>query len=209
MRGTRYVIVDVFCDEKFKGNQLAVFLDAGSLDGAEMQALAREMNFSESTFILDSKPNDKGWPVRIFTPQAEVPFAGHPTLGFVGDTGGVVRGSWVARVNGSEIPQTRFRDAATNLDQYYRQLFGTNYDQIRPQLGIRQQALQTVIEKELILQDASRLGMECTPAEIAERIRTIFQDSSGVFVGKQRKWHHQQGKSSDPRNRKRIGRLHC
>jgi len=81
MRGTRYVIVDVFCDEKFKGNQLAVFLDAGSLDGAEMQALAREMNFSESTFILDSKPNDEGWPVRIFTPRAEIPFAGHPTLG--------------------------------------------------------------------------------------------------------------------------------
>lgn len=81
MQGTRYLIVDVFCEQKFKGNQLAVFLDAGSLDGARMQSLAREMNFSESTFILDSKPNDKGWPVRIFTPQAEVPFAGHPTLG--------------------------------------------------------------------------------------------------------------------------------
>ena len=81
MRGTRFWIVDVFCEEKFKGNQLAVFLDASSLGAAEMQSLAREMNFSESTFILDSKANDKGWPVRIFTPQAEVPFAGHPTLG--------------------------------------------------------------------------------------------------------------------------------
>lgn len=81
MRGMRYLIVDVFCEEKFKGNPLAVFLDAGALDGATMQALAREMNFSESTFILDSKPNERGWPVRIFTPQAEVPFAGHPTLG--------------------------------------------------------------------------------------------------------------------------------
>jgi trans-2,3-dihydro-3-hydroxyanthranilate isomerase len=81
MQGTRYVIVDVFCEEKFKGNQLAVFLDAGALDGSTMQALAREMNFSESSFILDSKPNERGWPVRIFTPQAEVPFAGHPTLG--------------------------------------------------------------------------------------------------------------------------------
>ncbi len=81
MRGTRYLIVDVFGDEKFKGNQLAVFLDAGALDEAEMQSLAREMNFPESTFILDSKPNDTGWPVRIFTPRVEVPFAGHPTLG--------------------------------------------------------------------------------------------------------------------------------
>jgi len=81
MQGTRYMIVDVFCERKFKGNQLAVFLDAGSLRTDGMQALAREMNFSESTFILDSKPNDRGWPVRIFTPRTEVPFAGHPTLG--------------------------------------------------------------------------------------------------------------------------------
>jgi trans-2,3-dihydro-3-hydroxyanthranilate isomerase len=81
MQGMRYLIVDVFCEQKFKGNQLAVFLDAGSLDGAAMQSLAREMNFSESTFILDSKTNEKGWPVRIFTPRAEIPFAGHPTLG--------------------------------------------------------------------------------------------------------------------------------
>ncbi len=81
MQGTRYLIVDVFCEEKFKGNQLAVFLDAGSLDAAVMQSLAREMNFPESTFVLDSKANEKGWPVRIFTPRVEVPFAGHPTLG--------------------------------------------------------------------------------------------------------------------------------
>ncbi len=81
MRGTRYLIVDVFSEEKFRGNQLAVFLEAGALGETEMQSLAREMNFPESTFILDSKPNETGWPVRIFTPQVEVPFAGHPTLG--------------------------------------------------------------------------------------------------------------------------------
>ena len=81
MQGTRYLIVDVFCEEKFKGNQLAVFLDAGSLEEATMQSLAREMNFAESTFILDTRANERGWPVRIFTPQAEIPFAGHPTLG--------------------------------------------------------------------------------------------------------------------------------
>ena len=81
MRGTGYLIVDVFCEERFRGNQLAVFLDAGALDGATMQSLAREMNFSESTFVLDDRPNSTGWPVRIFTPRAEIPFAGHPTLG--------------------------------------------------------------------------------------------------------------------------------
>jgi len=81
MQGTKFEIVDVFGERKFRGNQLAVFLNAGGLDGATMQQLAREMNFSESTFVLAEQPGEKGWPVRIFTPQAEVPFAGHPTLG--------------------------------------------------------------------------------------------------------------------------------
>jgi trans-2,3-dihydro-3-hydroxyanthranilate isomerase len=81
MQGTRYLIVDVFGENRFTGNQLAVFLDAGALDSATMQSLAREMNFAESAFVLDTRANDIGWPVRIFTPQAEVPFAGHPTLG--------------------------------------------------------------------------------------------------------------------------------
>lgn len=81
MQGTNFLIVDVFGERKFRGNQLAVFLNAGGLDGATMQQLAREMNFSESTFVLADHPGEKGWPVRIFTPNAEVPFAGHPTLG--------------------------------------------------------------------------------------------------------------------------------
>jgi trans-2,3-dihydro-3-hydroxyanthranilate isomerase len=75
------VICDVFARQRFEGNQLAVFPDAAGLSDEEMQALAREMHFSETTFILDDKPGDSGWPVRIFTPAREVPFAGHPTLG--------------------------------------------------------------------------------------------------------------------------------
>jgi trans-2,3-dihydro-3-hydroxyanthranilate isomerase len=76
----RYVIADVFTDRPFAGNQLAVFTDARALDTATMQALAREMNFSESTFVL---PPEQGGHarIRIFTPVREIPFAGHPTLG--------------------------------------------------------------------------------------------------------------------------------
>lgn len=76
----RYVLVDVFTDRPFAGNQLAVFTDARALDAGTMQALAREMNFSESTFVL---PPEQGGHarVRIFTPVRELPFAGHPTLG--------------------------------------------------------------------------------------------------------------------------------
>src|SRR6202020_896656 len=75
---------DVFSSRPLEGNSLAVFLDGRGLTDAEMQALAKEMNLSETTFIL---PRDaaiervRGIPVRIFTVQEELPFAGHPTLG--------------------------------------------------------------------------------------------------------------------------------
>jgi trans-2,3-dihydro-3-hydroxyanthranilate isomerase len=74
-------IVDVFAIEKYTGNQLAVFRDAGGLSSATMQRITREIGFSETTFILSDTPRDGGYEVRIFTPGSEVPFAGHPTLG--------------------------------------------------------------------------------------------------------------------------------
>jgi len=76
-----FLICDVFCREKFQGNQLAVFPDGAGLTDEEMQVLAREMHFSETTFVLADRPGPRGFPVRIFTPAREVPFAGHPTLG--------------------------------------------------------------------------------------------------------------------------------
>ena len=82
----RFHIVDVFATERYAGNQLAVVTDAGDLTGKEMLAIADEMNYSETTFVT-GPPTDSGWPVRIFTPAEEVPFAGHPTLG----TASVVR----------------------------------------------------------------------------------------------------------------------
>ncbi len=81
MTGTPFHIVDVFAEQKYAGNQLAVFRDAGGLSDDTMQKLAREMGFSETTFILSDAKHEGGYDVRIFTPAAEVPFAGHPTLG--------------------------------------------------------------------------------------------------------------------------------
>jgi len=80
MRTVRYVVIDVFTDRQLAGNQLAVFTDARSLPEATMQALAREMNFAESVFVL---PAERGGHarMRIFTPTRELPFAGHPVLG--------------------------------------------------------------------------------------------------------------------------------
>jgi trans-2,3-dihydro-3-hydroxyanthranilate isomerase len=81
MGRSNYFVLDVFAEEKYQGNQLAVFTDVENISENEMQKIAREMNFSETTFILDNKDNGNGFPVRIFTPMEEVDFAGHPTLG--------------------------------------------------------------------------------------------------------------------------------
>jgi trans-2,3-dihydro-3-hydroxyanthranilate isomerase len=81
MRRFRYVICDVFTDTPLAGNQLAVFTDARDLDSLTMQALAKEMNFSETVFVLPPQAEDADVRIRIFTPGTELPFAGHPTLG--------------------------------------------------------------------------------------------------------------------------------
>lgn len=77
----RFYIVDVFAESKLSGNQLAVFRDCAGLSTKEMQQIAQEMHYSETTFILSEAPRDGGYDVRIFTPAFELPFAGHPTLG--------------------------------------------------------------------------------------------------------------------------------
>lgn len=76
----RYVIADVFTDSPLEGNQLGVFTDARGINGELMQRLARELNFSETVFVLPAEAEGHAR-IRIFTPTIEVPFAGHPTLG--------------------------------------------------------------------------------------------------------------------------------
>jgi trans-2,3-dihydro-3-hydroxyanthranilate isomerase len=77
----RYKILDVFTDRPLAGNPLSVVLDAGGLDAKAMQSIAREFNLSETVFILPGRNPAHSAHVRIFTPAAEIPFAGHPTLG--------------------------------------------------------------------------------------------------------------------------------
>ena len=77
----KFYIVDVFAEKKYTGNQLAVFTDIGSLSDEEMQQIAKEMNYSETTFITSENTKNGGCDVQIFTPKEELPFAGHPTLG--------------------------------------------------------------------------------------------------------------------------------
>lgn len=89
-REYRFIQVDVFTDRVFGGNPLAVVLDGGGLADGEMQAIAMEMNLSETTFILPPTRPDCTARVRIFTPRRELQFAGHPTVGT----------AWVMAVHG-------------------------------------------------------------------------------------------------------------
>ncbi len=75
----RYLLLDVFSERPLEGNQLAVFTDARGISAALMQSLAREMRLAETVFVLPAEHGDVA--IRIFTPAAELPFAGHPVLG--------------------------------------------------------------------------------------------------------------------------------
>src|SRR6266853_3573212 len=115
LRRFAFVQFDVFSSRPFEGNPLAVFPDGRGLSGDQMQAIAREMNLSETTFVLprdEAVEKERGVRVRIFTVQEELPFAGHPTLG----TAFALRGSGGAQeivldLNVGKIP-VRFEDTA-------------------------------------------------------------------------------------------------
>lgn len=97
----KLTIVDVFAEARYQGNQLAVVEDAAALDDGAMQAIAREMNFSETTFVT-ARTGERA-EVRIFTPGEELPFAGHPTLG----TGWVLsggRGAITLALRAGDVP---------------------------------------------------------------------------------------------------------
>lgn len=81
MPNLKYHLVDVFTDKPFAGNQLAVFTEPRDIDDGLMQQLGNELSLSETTFVLPPEAKGDDFRVRIFTPESELPFAGHPTLG--------------------------------------------------------------------------------------------------------------------------------
>ena len=76
-----YATLDVFTDRMFGGNPLAVLPNARGLTTEQMQSIAREFNYSETTFVLPAEDENNTRKVRIFTPMSEIPFAGHPNVG--------------------------------------------------------------------------------------------------------------------------------
>jgi trans-2,3-dihydro-3-hydroxyanthranilate isomerase len=112
-----YATADVFTSRRFSGNQLAVFADGQGLTDVEMQAITREMNYSESVFVLPASDPANTCRLRIFTPGGELPFAGHPTIGtaiVLAETGVITLGAGARRIVFEEgvgpVPVTISRD---------------------------------------------------------------------------------------------------
>lgn len=108
-RGYRYVTVDVFTATRFGGNPLAVLPEAAGLEGAEMQRIAREFNYSETAFVLPPQNLAHSAQVRIFTPGRELPFAGHPNIG----TATVL--AWERLARGAALPESFLFEEAAGL----------------------------------------------------------------------------------------------
>lgn len=127
----RFFFSDVFADSRYRGNQLATFLDCADLSAKEMQAIASEVNFSETTFVLSEEEKDGAYEVRIFTPRSELPFAGHPPLG----TAFVIRNEVIGRkvrkvvlrLGVGDVPVTFAGDGLAWMRQP-RPEFGRTYD---------------------------------------------------------------------------------
>ena len=144
-------LVDVFTDRVCSGNQLAVVTGAKGLGARQMQAFAREMNFAETTFVMSDAPLGGGWPVRIFTPARELPFAGHPTLGTAHVIRNALLGGRVDRVTlALEVGLTPvFVERTAKHELYWmRQRFPTfgrrlSRKQVAPVLGLAASDLDT------------------------------------------------------------------
>src|SRR5438105_3168211 len=142
MASYRYVVADVFTDTPLEGNQLAVFTDGRGLSPEQMQLLAREINFSETVFVLPAEA-DGDVRIRIFTPAAEMRFAGHPTLGSAFVLGGPLQkvevrletGAGTVPVelerDGSRIVFGRMRQPIPSIRPYERA------DELLDVLGVR------------------------------------------------------------------------
>ena len=129
-RTYEFVQLDVFTQTPLTGNPLAIFTDARGLSDQQMQALAREMNLSETTFILPRAPEveaEKGKRVRIFTVEEELPFAGHPTLGtalYLHNTAGSGADEIVLDLNVGKIGVRFSADSNNRSDRVAGNVFG-------------------------------------------------------------------------------------
>jgi trans-2,3-dihydro-3-hydroxyanthranilate isomerase len=185
LRRLTFVQLDVFSSRPFEGNPLAIFLDGRGLSDQEMQTLAREMNLSETTFILPRVPSverERGVRVRIFNVKEELPFAGHPTLG----TAFQLRGSTGAQeivldLNAGKVPvrfeETPGQPVCGEMTQINPE-FGTRHDR---EAVVRASGLRDGdIDPSLPIQTVSTgLPITIVPLRGLEIIRNLRVDMRG------------------------------
>jgi trans-2,3-dihydro-3-hydroxyanthranilate isomerase len=193
----RYVVADVFTDTPLEGNQLAVFTDGRDIDDETMQALARETKFSETVFVLPTEA-DADVRIRIFTPAAEIPFAGHPTLGTAFVLGGplqkaVIRletGAGVVPVElereGARIVFGRMQQPIPSVEPYQ------DADELLDALGVTESKLPVEVYDNGLRHVFVCLGSEEEVAALTPDFARLARNGSAqthsCFAGEGRRW---------------------
>jgi len=193
----RYVVADVFTDRPLEGNQLGVFTDARGLDDGTMQALARELRFSETVFVLPAEQGGHAR-IRIFTPAAEIPFAGHPTLGTAFVLGGplqktVIRletGAGVVPVElereGARIVFGRMQQPIPSVEAY------DDADELLDTLGVTESKLPVEVYDNGLRHVYVCLGSEEEVAALTPDFGRLARNGSAqthsCFAGEGRRW---------------------
>jgi trans-2,3-dihydro-3-hydroxyanthranilate isomerase len=193
----RYVVADVFTDTPLEGNQLAVFTDGRDVDDETMQALARETKFSETVFVLPTEA-DADVRIRIFTPAAEIPFAGHPTLGTAFVLGGplqkaVIRletGAGVVPVElereGARIVFGRMQQPIPSVEPY------EGADELLDALGVAESKLPVEVYDNGLRHVYVCLGSEAEVAALTPDFGRLAGNGSAqthsCFAGEGRRW---------------------
>ena len=176
-------IIDVFAEHKYQGNQLAVFEHDNSLSSETMQAMAKEINFAETTFINTETSTPEGYDVRIFTTEQEIPFAGHPTLG----TAFVIReqiikqpvNQIVLNLGVGKIPVDFVGD--TLWMQQINPIFGKDYpvDDLADLLGI---SLEDMMPEFPILDVSTGLAFLIIPVKNLSAIQTMKPNAEKMMA---------------------------
>ena len=204
MRKIRYHIVDVFTDRAFGGNPLAVVTNGRGISSELMQSIAKELNLSETTFVLPPESPENDYKVRIFTPGSELPMAGHPTVG----TSFVLAREHMIRLGGERVTirleegvgpipvDIMFRDGAPDLIWMQQPLptFGPRFDDLAAtaeMLTIAPEAIDETLPIEVVSCGVPFLYVPLKSLEAARSVRLRLDvwerspqaaDVNGVFV---------------------------
>ena len=205
MKKLPYHLLDVFTDRAFGGNPLAVFTDGRGIPDAQMQAIARELNLSETTFVLPPRDSKNDFQVRIFTPTYEMPMAGHPTVG----TAFILAREGFVKASGSEtrvvfeegvgpVPvSVKWNDGAPDFIEMQQPLpkFGPRFEDaetVAEMLSLEARDLDSNLPMEAVscgvpflfipVNSVDAMGRIRFRADVSERVLRELGAGSGVFV---------------------------